>query len=562
MLHVAAPGGNVNIIAVQNESEGDEDLAHQILFKLRAEQGVDLFRLKLNAGGRLFLGDHVHHTVDDLAAAKHLHKLAGALDGLDGVHHVEALFIAGGGVGAHTESACRAAHGNAVEVGGLEEHHRRVTDDLAVRAAHHARDAHRLVLVADAEHIRRKLALVAVKRLNGLALVRGAHDDVAALDAAEVKSVHRLTVLEHDVVGNINDVVDRAHAAVAQSLAHPARGRRDLDVFHHARGVARAEVAVLNVNVDDLRDAAAAALDLGCVQLERALEGRARLACKADNAQAVGAVGRDLELDDGIIETENARHVETRLGVLFLQNEDAVGDAVRELLLLGVQIFERADGIALGVVGNKVALVEVRAARIGHGGRIAEVEAGVERAVAQRGALKHLGGNHRAVDLVAGLDVGGNGGLILVDGVIVVQNGGRRDNSIGEVVLRRHAKLLERAEHTVGLDAAQRALFDLDAAGQMCAGKRSGNIVAHMDVPRAGDDLHRLRLTNVDLHDPHVVGVFVALYFENFADDHVLEVFVGPLDGLDLRAGERHLVIEFLIGDILEVNELVEPITG
>ena len=96
----------------------------------------------------------------------------------------------------------------------------------------------------------------------------------------------------------------------------------------------------------------------------------------------------------------------------------------------------------------------------------------------------------------------------------------------------------------------------------MCAGKRSGNIVAHMDVPRAGDDLHRLRLTNVDLHDPHVVGVFMALHFENFADDHVLEVFVGPLDGLDLRAGERHLVIEFLIGDILEVNELVEPITG
>ena len=233
-----------------------------------------------------------------------------------------------------------------------------------------------------------------------------------------------------------------------------------------------------------------------------------------------------------------------------------------ELLLLGVQIFERADGIALGVVGNKVALVEVRAARIGHGGRIAEVEAGVERAVAQRGALKHLGGNHRAVDLVAGLDVSGDGGLILVDGMIVVQDGGGRDDSIGEVVLRRHAKLLERAEHTVGLDAAQFALFDLHAARQMRAVQRCGDIVSHMDVPRAGDDLHGLGLTDVDLADPHVVGVFMALHLENFADDHVLEVLVGTLDGLDLRAGERHLVVEFLIGDILEVNEFVEPITG
>ena len=54
----------------------------------------------------------------------------------------------------------------------------------------------------------------------------------------------------------------------------------------------------------------------------------------------------------------------------------------------------------------------------------------------------------------------------------------------------------------------------------------------------------------------------MALHLENFADDHVLEVFVGTLDGLDLRAGERHLVVELLVGDILEVNEFVEPITG
>ena len=227
-----------------------------------------------------------------------------------------------------------------------------------------------------------------------------------------------------------------------------------------------------------------------------------------------------------------------------------------------MQVLERADGIALGVVRDKVAFVEVGAARIGHSGRIAEVEASVERAVAQRGTFKHLGGNNRAIDLVAGLDVSGDGGLRGVDGMIVVQKRRGRDDGIGEVMLRRHAKLLERAEHAVRLDAAQLALFDLDAAGQVCAGKRGGHIVAHMDVPRARDDLHGLRLTDVDLHDPHVVGVFMALHLENFADDHVLEVLVGTLDGLDLRAGERHLVVEFLIGDILEVNEFVEPITG
>ena len=62
-------------------------------------------------------------------------------------------------------------------------------------------------------------------------------------------------------------------------------------------------------------------------------------------------------------------------------------------------------------------------------------------------------------------------------------------------MLRRHAKLLERAEHAVRLDAAQFALFDLHAARQMRAVQRCGDIVSHMDVPRAGNDLHGLSLT-------------------------------------------------------------------
>ena len=110
--------------------------------------------------------------------------------------------------------------------------------------------------------------------------------------------------------------------------------------------------------------------------------------------------------------------------------------------------------------------------------------------------------------------------------MIVVQKRRGRDDGIGEVMLRRHAKLLERAEHAVRLDAAQFALFDLHTARQMRAGKRGGYIVADVDIPRARDDLHGLGLTAVDLADPHVVGVFMALHLENFADDHVLEVLL------------------------------------
>ena len=34
------------------------------------------------------------------------------------------------------------------------------------------------------------------------------------------------------------------------------------------------------------------------------------------------------------------------------------------------------------------------------------------------------------------------------------------------------------------------------------------------------------------------------------------------LDGLDLGAGERHFVVELLVGDVVEVNKFVEPISA
>jgi hypothetical protein len=43
--------------------------------------------------------------------------------------------------------------------------------------------------------------------------------------------VHGLAVFHHDVVGDVHDVVDGAHAAGAYALPHPLGGGGDLHVF-------------------------------------------------------------------------------------------------------------------------------------------------------------------------------------------------------------------------------------------------------------------------------------------------------------------------------------------
>ena len=135
-----------------------------------------------------------------------------------------------------------------------------------------------------------QLALIAVQGLDGLPVPGGADDDVAALHAGEVKGVHGLAVFQHHVVGDVHDVVDGADAGVAQPFPHPCGGGLDLHVLHHPGGVPGAEVAVLNVDVHQFGDGAAAALDHGGVELQGSVP-KVALASRARPMTLTGSRG-------------------------------------------------------------------------------------------------------------------------------------------------------------------------------------------------------------------------------------------------------------------------------
>ena len=44
-----------------------------------------------------------------------------------------------------------------------------------------------------------------------------------------IERVQRLAIAEHDIVGNVDDVVDGTHPGAQQTLLHPQRGGRDFD---------------------------------------------------------------------------------------------------------------------------------------------------------------------------------------------------------------------------------------------------------------------------------------------------------------------------------------------
>ena len=89
--------------------------------------------------------------------------------------------------------------------------------DLDVGRAHHARDDRGLLGVGDDEHVGVERALDVVEGRHLLARRGAAHDDLRAAQLLGVERVQRLTGEQHHVVGDVDDVVDRAHARSARA---------------------------------------------------------------------------------------------------------------------------------------------------------------------------------------------------------------------------------------------------------------------------------------------------------------------------------------------------------
>ena len=182
-----------------------------------------------------------------------------------------------------------------------------------------------------------------VERRDALALAGGADYYLPALNAGEVEGVHRLTVLEHNVICYVNYIRYRPYAACAEAAAHPAGAGADLYVFDHSCGVPRAELGVFYRNADEVGGVSAGALDDGGVELQLRAEGGGCLAGKADNGEAVGPVGRYLKFDLGIKGADELADIHSDLRVLLGDYPDPVLYSVGEIVGIKSELAEGAE---------------------------------------------------------------------------------------------------------------------------------------------------------------------------------------------------------------------------
>ena len=260
---------------------------------------------QLDAIDGLGRGEHIHVAGSDLAAGDLLDQRAGNVGDIHAAGLVDLTLKANGGVGDQRQIAAGVRSATGVEAGTLDHHVDGVVLDLGIHAAHNAGQRHGALTVGDKAHTGVERALLAVERRELLILLGGANHHATAAIAfgkgVQVKGVQRLTGEHHHIVGDVDDVVVRAHAQGVKALDHPVGRRADLHVAHDAGDIAVAQALVGDLDRKlVVGRAAGLRLDGGQLNVKIAIENGTGLAGHADHGQAVGTVGRDLAVEHGV----------------------------------------------------------------------------------------------------------------------------------------------------------------------------------------------------------------------------------------------------------------------
>ena len=113
--------------------------------------------------------------------------------------------------------------------------------------------------------------------------------------------MHRLTVFFHDIVGNIDDIVDRTDALSRQTTLHPFRRWSDLDILNHTGCVARTQLCIFDFNADKIFDILIVACWFYNRRTKWFVECNSSFSCNTEDTEAVYTVGCDLVFNNSVI---------------------------------------------------------------------------------------------------------------------------------------------------------------------------------------------------------------------------------------------------------------------
>ena len=297
-LHVRAPRGHRRHIAVEHEPQRLQRPALLVLGDVHPHQPLRPRRVQPVGAGGVGGGARLDHMAR-LAATEVEDQLRRQLKPVAGEGRVHAALEAVAGIRVDAQRPPGRRDPDRLPVGAFKEHVRGRLGHARGLAAHDPGEAFGAVVVGDDQIARAQRIGLAVEREQALALGRAAHHQIAR-DLARVEDVQRAVEVEGEEVGDVHERRNRPQADGAQPLLQPGGRGAVGHAADQPAGEMRRPLGDVRGDADP-RSAVETALDRRHRQrLERPQPARREVAGDAADAQRVGAVGGDLDLDDRV----------------------------------------------------------------------------------------------------------------------------------------------------------------------------------------------------------------------------------------------------------------------
>ena len=314
-LEVVAPLG-------ERQSQRRQD-PHRLRPRRRhAEHALHAGHAQRHAGTRAGRRVHVDEAAGDGPSGQLRDELGGPRARVDEPLDVGPALEAIGGVGEQAQRARRAPDGRGGEIGTLQQHAGGAPAHLGDGAAHDPGQADGLRGIGDHEHGVGERPLLAIQRGEALPGPRAPDHDAPLRHGVVVEGVQGMAALPQHVVRHVDHVADGTQAHGAQARHHPGRRGRHADAGDHAGREARTEIRGVDPGAGQNTHRLIGFLQDHRRHAQRAAREGGQLAGDPDHGQAVGAVGRHLDLEDGVVETEVRDEISSG-GGLSVDDENA-----------------------------------------------------------------------------------------------------------------------------------------------------------------------------------------------------------------------------------------------
>ena len=224
---------------------------------------------------------------------------------LEARHHelrIDAALETVAGVGDDAQRAAGAGDVQRLPQGRFDQHVGGGGVAAGMLAAHDAGNRFDAVVVCYDAHLRRQRVFAPVERQHLLAFAGAPHDEVA-LDLGRVEDMQRPAAVEGDVVGDVDQRVDRPQPDGDQPLLQPFRRRPVVDAAHQAQREAAAQRRRVGEVERHLHRRLAMSLDgHDRRRLQRSQARGREVAGDAVDAGRIGPVRRQIDLDHRIVE--------------------------------------------------------------------------------------------------------------------------------------------------------------------------------------------------------------------------------------------------------------------